>query len=202
MDDISLQFYCDGQTSKTYECAVNVGGLQLDNQMYSGDFYDFPVILAKENPAKNVQSALNVLCKLNPVTFAPENVHISLAPVACFVEDTLAFHLLKLVDTYLAPALLVIPKGPKDPTEGNKVHSKQNCRVELKLLINFYLYRVGNCLDFYFRCGCHIKEVGNDCRSRTHPYRTCRCVPLCPRISEDVRSVRQDLIILQRNRAK
>ncbi|GAV04014.1 hypothetical protein RvY_14362-2 [Ramazzottius varieornatus] len=126
VDDISLQFYCDGQTSKTYECAVNVGDLQLDNQLYSGGFYDFPVILAKEDPTKNVQSALNILCKLNPSTLAPENVHISLAPIACFVEDTLAFHLLKLVDTFLAPALLVIPTTTKD--------QPQNVAARLKRL--------------------------------------------------------------------
>lgn len=119
VDDISLQFYCDGQTSKTYECAVNIGDLQLDNQLYSGGFYDFPVILAKEDPTKNVQSALNILCKLSPSSLAPENVHISLAPISCFVEDTLAFHLLKLVDTFLAPALLVIPTTTQDQPAGS-----------------------------------------------------------------------------------
>lgn len=107
VDDTSVQFYCDGQTTKTYECAVNISDIQLDNQLYKCGFFDFPVILAKENPAKNVQSVLNVLCKLNSSTLRPENVHISLAPVACFLEDTFAFHLLRLVDTYLAPALLV-----------------------------------------------------------------------------------------------
>ncbi|OQV25257.1 Vacuolar protein sorting-associated protein 13B [Hypsibius exemplaris] len=115
VDDISMQFYCDGQTTRTYECAVNVNDLQLDNQMYSCGFFDFPVIIAKENPTKNVQSILNVLCKLNSETLAPENIHVSVAPLACFVEDTLAFHLLRLVDTFLVPALLVI-KTPTDST--------------------------------------------------------------------------------------
>ncbi|XP_055328305.1 intermembrane lipid transfer protein VPS13B-like [Paramacrobiotus metropolitanus] len=124
LDDLSVQFYCDGDKAKTYECAINISDLQLDNQLYDSGFFDFPVILAKEAPKRNVQSAVNLLCKLNPTTFHPENIHISLAPMACFVEDCLAFHLLRLVDTFLAPALLVseakakplVPRSPASVT--------------------------------------------------------------------------------------